>query len=172
MNIGSICQRHLVTVERSATLQDAAVRMREQHVGALVVTEQVDGAMHVAGVLTDRDLAIEALARGGDASQMKVSALRLSPPVGVPEEADVAQGVERMRDAGVRRLLVHNAAGHLVGVLSFDDLLPACVAPLAHLAEVLRRGLERETRERGAIAAPPRPTLHVPAMGTAGWPMR
>jgi CBS domain-containing protein len=78
--------------------------------------------------------------------------------------------VQSMQAAGVRRLLVHDADGHLVGLVSFDDLLPACVMPLAGLAEVLRKGREREVAERGAIAAASRPALRVPAMGTAGWP--
>jgi CBS domain-containing protein len=74
-----------------------------------------------------------------------------------------------MQAAGVRRLLVHDADGHLVGLVSFDDLLPACIAPLSGLAEVIRKGLEREVAERGAIAQPVRPLLRVPAMGTVGW---
>ena len=56
-----------------------------------------------------------------------------------------------------------------MGLVSFDDLLPACLAPLSGLAEVIRKGLEREVAERSAIAAPQRPVLRVPAMGTAGW---
>ena len=48
-------------------------------------------------------------------------------------------------------------------------LLPACVLPLAGLADALRKGLEREIAQRGAIAAPARPALRVPAVGTAGW---
>jgi hypothetical protein len=45
------------------------------------------------------------------------------------------------------------------------------MVPLAGLAEVLRRGLEREVAERGAIAVSGRPALRVPAIGTAGWTM-
>jgi hypothetical protein len=77
-----------------------------------------------------------------------------------------------MRLAGVRRLLVHDAQNHLAGLVSFDDLLPACIGPLGGLADVLRKGIEREVAERGAIAAPPRPAVRVPAMGTAGWALR
>jgi CBS domain-containing protein len=170
-DIASICQRHVITIGGDATLQDAALRMREHHVGALVVTAAREGAQQVTGVLTDRDLAIEALARCGDAAHLRVSDLALGAPVSVPADASLAHAVERMSAAGVRRLLVHDAEGHLVGLVSFDDLLPACLAPLSGLAEALRRGLDREASLRGQIAAPARPALRVPAMGTAGWPM-
>jgi CBS domain-containing protein len=174
MNIGSICKRHLVTVDARQSLQQAATLMREHHVGALVVVE-TDGEgpdPRVAGLVTDRDLAIEVLARGGDASQVPTGRLVQSRPVSVPEDADIADAVAAMQAHGVRRVLVHDARGMLVGLVSFDDLLPACVAPLAGLTDTLRKGLERETAERGAIAAPTRPALRVPAVGTAGWTMK
>lgn len=178
MNIGSICTRHLITIDGAASLQQAALLMREHHVGALVVTTPAgDAGVQVAGVLTDRDLAIEVLARGGDAAHQSVAGLARGPLVSAREDEPLETAVAQMQSAGVRRLLVHDAQGHLVGLVSFDDLLPACVAPLAGLAEVMRRGLEREAVERGALpataaAAPPRPLVRVPSMGTAGWQLR
>jgi CBS domain-containing protein len=168
MNIGSICKRHLVTIDAAAPLQQAAQRMREHHVGALVVT----AGDQVAGILTDRDLAIEVLARGLDAAHQNAGSLARSPLVAAREDESLDGAVARMQAAGVRRLVVQDAQGHLVGLVSFDDLLPACIAPLARLADTIRQGLEHEAAQRGALAAPPRPVLRVPAMGTAGWPMR
>ena len=172
MNIGSICRRHIVTIDSTATLRQAALLMREHHVGALVVTAAAEEGTRVVGMLTDRDLAIEVLARGGDAQRQTVAGLARTPLVSAREDESLTAAVEKMQAAGVRRLPVHDAQGHLIGLVSFDDLLPACIAPLAGLAEVLRRGIEREAAERGAIAAPPRPVLRVPAMGTTGWQLR
>ena len=38
MNIGSICKRRIVAIDSASTLAQAAVLMRDQHVGALVIT--------------------------------------------------------------------------------------------------------------------------------------
>jgi CBS domain-containing protein len=172
MKLANLCKRPAVTIDNDATLQQAAQVMREQHVGALVVIEHGDDGPHVAGVLTDRDLALEVLTRGVDAAQVAVSRLRGAPLVTAPQSADLAQAVGLMQAAGVRQLLVRNEAGHLVGVVSFDDLLQACVAPLAGLAEVLRKGLERDSTRRAALAQPSGPPVRVPAAGTAGWTRR
>lgn len=171
MNVASHCHRQVVTVDAAESLQQAALLMREHHVGSLVVVEPgAEGqGLHVAGVITDRDLAIEVLARGGDAPQVPARNLAGGPVVGVAEDAPLEEAVALMHRHGVRRLLVHDAEGLLVGVLSFDDVLPALVAPLTMLAEVMRRGLEREAGRRGSISAPPRPALRIPAVGTAGW---
>ncbi|MFO1326545.1 MAG: CBS domain-containing protein [Rubrivivax sp.] len=172
MDLKSLCHRPIVTIEADRPLQQAALLMREQHVGALVIVDNHAEGPHAVGIVTDRDLAIEVLARGGDVSQVPVGRLGGAHVVSAPETAGVVDAIGLMQGAGVRRLLVRDAEGHLVGLLSFDDLLQACVAPLAGLAEVLRKGLERETAERGTLAAAARPRVRVPAMGTAGWTQR
>lgn len=169
MKLQSLCQRPLVTIDADQTLQRAAQLMREQHVGALVIVEPRPEGTLVAGIVTDRDLAIEVLARGGDVAQVPVGRLAGGALVSAGADADLADAVARMQAAGVRRLLVHDADGHLLGLVSFDDLLQACVAPLAGLAEVLRKNLEREATERGALAAPAVAKVRVPSVGTAGW---
>jgi CBS domain-containing protein len=169
MKLHALCQRPLVTIDADQTLQRAAQLMREQHVGALVIVQDRGGGRQVAGVVTDRDLAIEVLARGGDMAQVPVVRLARGALVSAPADAELLDGIARMQAAGVRRLLVTDGDGLLVGLVSFDDLLQACVAPLTGLAEVLRKGLEREAAERGVLAAPERPRVHVPAVGTAGW---
>jgi len=170
MNIESICTRHVISLDGNETLQRAAMLMREHHVGCIVVTEGDAGAVHVKGLVTDRDLAIEVLSRGGDASQAPLARLVQGPPVAIPLHADVAQAVQAMQAAGVRRLLVQDDDGKLFGLLSIDDLVQALAAPLAGLAAVMRQGLLHEIQARGQLAAPRTSVLHVPAMGTAGWP--
>lgn len=171
MKVGSLCHRPVVTIDEAQSLHHTALLMREQHVGAVVVT-RVDGdGLQVTGLVTDRDLAIEVLARGGDASQVPVERLCGRRLVTAPEDADLDEAVSLMQAAGVRRLLVRGADGGLHGVVSFDDLLRACVAPLVGLAQVLQHGVEREAAERGSLAAAVRPPVRVPAIGTAGWTM-
>lgn len=170
MNLGSLCQRAIVSIDRSATAQQAAALMREHHVGSLVITEAQDGGHRVCGLVTDRDLAIEFLARGGDAASARVSQLSTSKLIGASMNAGIAEAIALMQTHGVHRLLVHDDDGGLIGLVSFDDLLSVCADQLGALAGVLRKGIERETAARQAIAAPSRPPLlRVPPTGTAGW---
>lgn len=179
MTIASICTRDIVSVPRDAPLPRAAQLMREHHVGTVIVTETRADGQHVVGVVTDRDLVVEAMARGIEGAGVQVGALLGGGPLlSVAESADLGEAIAVMQSGGVRRLLVHDAEGHLVGVLSFDDVLRVVGAQMAGLANVLARGREREASAAGRLparpapntpAAPPRPRLRVPAMGTAGW---
>ena len=170
MNLGTLCQRHVITVDRNDSLQRAAHQMRDQHVGSLVVTDDTPQGRRVVGLVTDRDLALAVLADGGSAAQQRVGALVDGTLVSAGEQADLWQGIELMRSAGVRRLLVRDDQGHLAGIVAFDDLIDACARQLGGLADVVRQGIQREALERAQAAAVATTlTLQVPALGTAGW---
>jgi CBS domain-containing protein len=172
MNLGSLCQRHVITVSRQDTLQTAARQMRDQHVGALVVTDDTPEGRRVVGLVTDRDLALAVLADGGTAPQQRVGSLVDGTLVSANEQADLSDGIDLMRAAGVRRLLVRDAQGHLAGIVSFDDLIDACATQLTGLADVVRKGIQREAVERAQVATVTTAVhLQVPDLGTAGWQM-
>ena len=169
MDIASICTRTVVTVDHAATLPDAARLMREHHVGSLVVTQPGAEGTAVTGVVTDRDLAVEVLARGLDGTDVRIGQLVRGPLVSVAGSAGLDDAVALMQRHGVRRLLVAGEQGQLAGIVALDDLLAAYAAQFAALAQVVKAGLEREAHERPAVAPPPIPSLRIPAMGTAGW---
>jgi predicted transcriptional regulator len=172
MKIRDICRHEIVTIDEGASLQEAANLMRARHVGALVVTTSAGGEgapTRVAGVVTDRDLVIEVLARNLKGADVRVRGLASDKLVAVPGEAGVAEAVAEMGRAGVRRLLVTAEEGQVVGLVSTDDLLEALAGELSALAAALRSGIARESAERPAIASPsPRPVF-LP-LGTPGMP--
>jgi len=172
MNLGSLCQRHVITVDRNDTLQKAAHQMRDQHVGALVVTDESTEGRRVVGLITDRDLALAVLADGSTAPHQSVGSLVDGTLISATEQADLSDGIDLMRAAGVRRLLVRDNQGHLAGIVSFDDLIDACATQLGGLADVVRKGIQRESIERAQVATVTTAVhLQVPALGTAGWQM-
>lgn len=168
MSIGDICQRHIITIDAAATLREAANRMREHHVGALVVTVEAAGRDQVVGVLTDRDMAIEVLARDLDAADVRVGQVASRRLAAVPAAAGIGDAVVLMQQAGVRRLLVTGTEGQLEGFVTADDLLDALAGQLGGLATALKSGIARESAERPAIA-PPHPRPAFLPQGTPGF---
>ena len=160
MSIAAICQPEVITVDAGASLRDAASLMRAHHIGALVVTVDAAGQERAVGVITDRDLAIEILARDLNPTDVKVGQLASRHLASVPGTAGIAEAVAVMRDAGVRRLLVTGHEGQLTGFVSADDLLEALAGQLGVLANALRTGIAREGVERASIPpARPRPVF-------------
>lgn len=166
MSVASICRRDIVSIADTASLREAALLMRSQHVGSLVLTQTLGGHEQAVGLITDRDLVVEGLAGGLDPQRATVGQLARQRLVAVPGEADLAQAVTTMREAGVRRLLVTAVDGHVMGIVSFDDVLEALTAQLGGLSEALRSGIAREGVERPAATPKPRPVFL--AHGTPG----
>ena len=167
MSIAAICQPEVITINAGASLRDAANLMREHHVGALVVTVEAAGREEAVGVITDRDMAIEILARDLNSTDVKVGQLASGHLASVPGTAGIAEAVAVMREAGVRRLLVTGNEGQLTGFVSADDLLEALAGQLGVLTNALRTGIAREGVERASIP-PARPRSVFLPHGTPG----
>jgi CBS domain-containing protein len=163
MKVAAICTRELVMADHDASLQQAATLMREHHVGALLVVANGAEGMQAAGVVTDRDVVIEAVARGLDMAQTPVGRLAEGKLAVIRGESTLDEAIEAMKARGVRRLLVAGEGGAVQGIVTLDDLLDAVAHEVSGLARVARAGIEREAAERAPLPAqPPRP-IRVPA---------
>ena len=148
MPVGEICNREVVVAERTTTIVEAARLMRRYHVGDLVVVDEVQDRRVPVGMVTDRDLVVEVIAREQPFASCTVSAIMSATVVCVPETAGVIEAIQLMRSHGVRRVPVVDAGGALVGILAADDLLDLLAEELSALARIAPRGQEREVRAR------------------------
>lgn len=128
--IKSLFAKPVAHVGPRASLQKVAHVMRERNVGAVVVTEQE----RPVGIVTDRDIAL-ALCDRGFAVDEPVQRAMAAPVETLGEDDGVHDATRRMLALGVRRLPVVNAAGHLVGLVSLDDLLLLLSRELNEMAE-------------------------------------
>jgi CBS domain-containing protein len=105
------------TVSADSTLTDAARFMREDNVGALVVERE--GA--IAGIVTDRDIVVNAVADGRDPSSTPVEAVATTNVVTVTPDQDVDEVRRLMREHDVRRIVVEQG-GRAAGIVALGDL--------------------------------------------------
>ena len=130
MSLASLCHREIVCVPGQVPVRKAAEIMRKHHVGALAVTDPQDAA-HVMGVLTDRDIVVDALAQGKSVDECTAASLCHPQLVGMPITATLQEAIAHMLQHGVRRLFVANADGSLSGLISIDDLVEAIAQEVA-----------------------------------------
>lgn len=148
MRIADVCTRYAADIAPGATIRQAAEQMREHHVGALVVVEQVPGGRRPVGILTDRDLTVSVITTGVDADTLTVGDAMSRDLLTCTIDEDMSDAIARMRKLGVRRLPVVDQAGLLVGMLSADDLLGAIAAELGDITRAFTREQVREIERR------------------------
>ncbi|NGO46635.1 CBS domain-containing protein [Streptomyces ureilyticus] len=122
----------VVTVRPDASLVEAAQLMRAQDIGDVLVA----GDRSLLGVLTDRDIALRAVAEGVDPLTVSAQAVCTPNPVVIGPDDAVSAAVELMRDHAIRRLPVIED-GHPVGMVSLGDLAVS-EDPDSALAEISR----------------------------------
>jgi CBS domain-containing protein len=107
-----------VALATSATVAQAAQSMREANIGDVIVQ---DDNGDLAGIVTDRDIAIRVCAEGLDPNQVLLSEICTRAIVALAPTDTVEDAVRLMRERALRRLPVVDAA-QPVGIVSLGDL--------------------------------------------------
>jgi CBS domain-containing protein len=108
-----------VTVEASATVEEAAKLMDQNDIGNVLVVENNE----VQGIVTDRDIVVRVVAKGNgpDASVREAATTDLET---LEPDASIDDAIKKMQQGNVRRLPVVED-GKPVGVVSLGDLAQA-----------------------------------------------
>jgi CBS domain-containing protein len=105
------------TVESGATVAEAAREMRDGDVGSVVVIENGK----VAGIITDRDIAVRVVAQGLDPDATRVSEAATMPPVTLTVDQSVDDAIRLVREQEIRRIVVVQD-DRAAGIVSLGDL--------------------------------------------------
>jgi signal-transduction protein with cAMP-binding, CBS, and nucleotidyltransferase domain len=151
MRIDEICTREVVTCGRRTSAADIAQLMREHHVGTLVVTEPRDERQVPVGIITDRDLVVQVLARRVEADAVAAEDMMAEPRTVTVSET-VYDAIWHMRRHGIRRLPVVDERGGLRGIVTADDLVQYVAEELTQLARV--SPLQRHDEEDRLVVSP------------------
>jgi CBS domain-containing protein len=108
-------------VGEKETLADAAKKMADLDVGSLPICGEDN---RLKGMLTDRDIVVKCLARGGDPTRTTAGELAQGKPVTIGADDDAQEILRTMGEHQVRRLPVID--GHqLIGIVALADVARA-----------------------------------------------
>ena len=148
LTTGEICARSVTIAFRATPLDEAARLMRDNHVGCLVVVDEVGGKRIVVGVLTDRDIVTAVVAPGLDPATLRVEDVMTTDLVTASGEDSLIDLMRIMRRKGVRRIPVVGGEGELIGVVALDDVLDILSQELSLLVEAIDSEGKRERQMR------------------------
>ncbi|WP_019142736.1 CBS domain-containing protein [Noviherbaspirillum massiliense] len=148
LDIGDICNRVVVFTTEDMTVKQAAELMRDEHVGSLVVIRDADLGRIVVGMVTDRDIAIVAVARDFEPQTLRVADIMNSPAITTRPDASVNEVLGLMRQHGIRRVPVTSDQGVLIGIITLDDLLEIFAEEMQVFVQAMTAGRHHEARTR------------------------
>jgi CBS domain-containing protein len=135
MRISECMTPDVLTIRPDVRLSEAAKLMLEEDIGVLPVADDE----RLVGMLTDRDIAVRAIAAGLD-GQARVRDVMSREVLYCFEDQEVDEVAQNMSDMQVRRLPVVNRRKRLVGIITTGDLArevsaEACGAAMSGVAQ-------------------------------------
>jgi len=132
----------VVFVWQGTTAYEIADAMDLNSVGCVVVVDDAGGAL---GIVTDRDVACRVVAAGRDPEKTTAADVMSSDLVTASNDEPLPRVIGRMKERGVRRIVVVEEDGRAFAVVSLDDILESLCGSFWNLNEALRIEL-REAR--------------------------
>ncbi len=148
MSISEICNRNVISIQRSEPALGAAKLMRQHHVGDVIVVDDRNGVQVPVGIVTDRDLVMEIVATELDITVITVGDIMALELFTINESTDIFEAIRFMRSKTIRRLPIVDEDGELIGVLTLDDVLELLSEELLNLAKLVRYEQKKEIRHR------------------------
>lgn len=121
MKVEELMTREIEVCKVHETLNLAAQLMWERDCGFIPVIES-NGDGGLVGVITDRDIAMATYVQGKPPLAIPLSRVMSRKPICCHVEDDIAQAEALDENNQVRRLPVVDLSGHVVGVLSLNDI--------------------------------------------------
>ncbi len=118
MQVKEIMTQNAEMIHSEARLTEAAQKMASLEIGALPVWEGDD----LIGMITDRDIAIRAIAQGKDPNNTRVNDVMTPEVFYCFADDNIQEAARIMEEESVHRLLVLNNEGEPVGFVSLADL--------------------------------------------------
>jgi len=118
MNVESVMTRDVAVVNVTDSVRAAAAVLKRLNIGSAPVCN----GRSLVGMLTDRDIAVRAVADGRDPLNTPVEQVMTRDVVYCFEDQDVQEVADAMAASQVRRMPILNRQHELVGIVSLGDL--------------------------------------------------
>jgi signal-transduction protein with cAMP-binding, CBS, and nucleotidyltransferase domain len=136
MGLVKCCREQVVAVSPDTPAVEVARIMGEKNVGSVVV---VTGDNRPAGILTDRDLAIRVMAQEKNPGEIRAEDVLTRDVITFQDSMGIYEAIQKMTDAGIRRMPIVDDAGKLIGIVTMDDIVRMLGEEMAAIAKNIEK---------------------------------
>jgi len=118
-SVSELMEKQVLTVDLNTSVLDCVKAMGKRKVSSAVVVSESDDAL---GIITERDLVTKVIADSLSPAKVLVRDIMSTPLITISPDAKMSDAAELMSEYMVRRLIVVNSNGNLVGIITARDL--------------------------------------------------
>jgi CBS domain-containing protein len=101
--VNDFMRKSLITIEESASVQEAANRMKDKNVSSLVVVDEISRPL---GLITERDLVRKVCIHDVSTSKLIIKEIMSFPLITIDSNSSASEAADMMLRNNVRHLLV------------------------------------------------------------------
>ncbi len=116
--VSEIMEKKVLAVDLNSNAKDCSKAMSKRGVSSAVVLQ----GGNALGIVTERDLVSKVMADGLDASKVLVRDIMSTPLITVGPDTSITKAAEAMAEYRIRRLVVIDNNGSLVGIVTSGDI--------------------------------------------------
>lgn len=117
MNIKDIINSNLITCDKDATLNEVSIKMKNYGIGFIPISDD----KKVIGVITDRDIIINALANNENKSTKIIDYINKNI-ITAPYNSSIEDVLQIMSQKKIKRILIEDNK-KIIGVISLSDII-------------------------------------------------
>lgn len=144
--VSEVMRNQVIHAPKTVSVLEVAKMMTLHRISCVVITEKQE-ILKPIGIVTERDI-VQFFNRGLDLENTEAQAVMSAPLFPIKPEDSMWNAKEIMQKHRVRRLVVSNDLGEMVGIITQTEILDA-INPLEiwQTAETLQRAVENKTSE-------------------------
>jgi len=116
--VADVMNKSVMSVELNTNAKECSKAMAKRGVSCAVVTQSGSAV----GIITERDLVSKVLAESIDARSVLVRDIMSTPLITIGPDARLTNAAELMAQYRIRRLVVVDTTGSLVGIVTTGDI--------------------------------------------------
>ena len=120
IKVHDLMKKKVYTVPLDMNAEEIAKKMKELEIGSIIVVDNNYGAK---GIITERDLSWKVVAEGKKGKEVLAEQIMSAPLKTISPEIDIVEAAKDMKRKGVKRLVVLDNNGALVGLISYSDII-------------------------------------------------
>jgi len=118
VKVKDFMSKKVISLDLNSKLEEVARVMGEKRIGSIVITEEGKPK----GIITERDMVVKVMAKGLDYRDLKAKDVMSYPLITINKERSLEEAAEVMLTKGIRRLVVVDEKGEMVGIITTSDL--------------------------------------------------
>jgi CBS domain-containing protein len=142
--VSEVMTADVVCATSDTSLQEIARTMLESDCGAIPIVDSQD-TLRPIGIITDRDITIRAVAEGRNPLELTAADCLTQPVLTISPDSDLEECLDLMEENQLRRVIVVNDEGAIVGIIAQADI--AQWASDQEAAELLQEVSEPDEEE-------------------------